>query len=147
RLLWPRYTPHRFSITFRSNLISSNRRHQAAKEFRAHCGRLRSFAALTMNTSFVDIHCHLLPGIDDGAKDWDDSLAMAGLAVSEGIDLVVVTPHQLGNYGQNRGDAIRQHVNELQQRLDAARIPLKVRPGADVRIEPGMCEGLVAGDV
>jgi protein-tyrosine phosphatase len=100
-----------------------------------------------MNTSFVDIHCHLLPGIDDGAKDWDDSLAMAGLAVSEGIDVVVVTPHQLGNYGQNCGDAIRELVNELQQRLDSARIPLKVLPGADVRVEPGMCERLVTGNV
>jgi protein-tyrosine phosphatase len=108
---------------------------------------LRSFAALAMNISFVDIHCHLLPGIDDGAKDWDESLAMAGLAASEGAAVVVATPHQLGNFGQNRGDAIRQMVGELQQRLRAARIPLKVLPGADVRIESGMFERIAAGDV
>jgi protein-tyrosine phosphatase len=100
-----------------------------------------------MNTAFVDIHCHLLPGIDDGAKDWDDSLAMSALAVSEGASVAIATPHQLGNFGQNRGDAIRQLIAELQERLRAARIPLQVLPGADVRIEPGMCERLISGDV
>jgi protein-tyrosine phosphatase len=97
--------------------------------------------------SFVDIHCHLLPGIDDGARDWDESLAMARLAAEDGTTTIVATPHQLGNYGRNRGDDIRRLVTELQQRLDAARIPLTVLPGADVRIEPEMVERLAQGDV
>lgn len=100
-----------------------------------------------MNTSFVDIHCHLLPGIDDGANDWDDALAMAGLATAEGAAIVIATPHQLGSFGHNRGDDIRTRVVELQQRLNHARIPLKVLPGADVRIEPGMVERIASGDV
>jgi protein-tyrosine phosphatase len=97
--------------------------------------------------SFVDIHCHLLPGIDDGAKDWDESLAMARLAVDDGTMAVVATPHQLGNFGHNQGDDIRHRVTELQQRLDRAGIPLKVLPGADVRIEPDMVGRLMRGDV
>jgi protein-tyrosine phosphatase len=100
-----------------------------------------------MGTSFVDIHCHLLPGIDDGAKDWDETLAMARLAVGDGTTTIIATPHQLGNFGQNRGDHIRQLAAEAQQRLDAAGIPLAVLPGADVRIEPDMVEALTRGEV
>jgi protein-tyrosine phosphatase len=100
-----------------------------------------------MAISFVDVHCHLLPGIDDGAKDWDESLAMARLAVEDGTATIVATPHQLGNFDHNRGDDIRGLVAEVQQRITAARIPLTVLPGADVRIEPDMVERLVRGDV
>ncbi len=100
-----------------------------------------------MTISFTDIHCHLLPGIDDGAKDWADSIAMARLAVDDGITTVIATPHQLGSFGHNGGDDIRQRVTELQQRLDAAEIKLNVLPGADVRIETGMCGRLLSGDV
>jgi protein-tyrosine phosphatase len=100
-----------------------------------------------MANSFVDIHCHLLPGIDDGAKDWDETLAMARLAVDDGTATIIATPHQLGNFGHNRGEDIRRLVAEVQQRIDAARIPLTVLPGADVRIEPDMVERLARGDV
>lgn len=97
--------------------------------------------------SFVDLHCHLLPGIDDGAADVETSLAMARMAVADGTYLIVTTPHQLGNFSQNRGDQIRRRVAGLQQQLDAAEIPLSVLPGADVRIDDGMVEALAAGDV
>jgi protein-tyrosine phosphatase len=100
-----------------------------------------------MNASFVDIHCHLLPGIDDGAKDWDESLAMARMAVEDGTTTIIVTPHQLGNYGHNAGDDIRRRANELQKSLQQAELPLVVLPGADVRIEPGMVEMIKQGEV
>lgn len=96
---------------------------------------------------FVDIHCHLVPGIDDGAKSWDDSLAMADIAVADGITTVIVTPHQLGNYAHNDGNSIRQRTIELQQFLDDRRVELTVLPGADVRIEDGMIRGLRDGNV
>lgn len=96
---------------------------------------------------FVDIHCHLLPGIDDGASDWDTSLAMSEMAVEDGIRTIVVTPHQLGNYTENRGDAIRALTAELQQRLEQAGTALSVLPGGDVRIEPEMIDGLKSGEI
>lgn len=46
----------------------------------------------------VDLHCHILPGLDDGAKTIDDSLAMAEDAISDGITHVVATPHANSNY-------------------------------------------------
>ncbi len=96
---------------------------------------------------FVDIHCHLVPGIDDGAKTPEDSLAMARMAVEDGIRTVITTPHQLGSYRANDGAKIRQRVTELQQLLDSNQIDLRVMPGADVRIEADMIPGLKAGSV
>jgi protein-tyrosine phosphatase len=95
----------------------------------------------------VDIHCHLLPGLDDGAGSWKDALAMARAAANEGIATIVTTPHQLGSYARNRGEEIREHVRELQQRLDEEDIPLEVLPGADVRIEPDMLKKLRSREV
>ncbi len=96
---------------------------------------------------FVDIHCHLVPEIDDGAKSWAESFAMAEIAVADGITTIVVTPHQLGTYAHNSGDLIRQKTAELQAELDAHEIPLEVLPGADVRIDDGMVLGLRRGTV
>ena len=96
---------------------------------------------------FVDIHCHLIPGIDDGAKSWEESLTMAEMAVADGIQTIVVTPHQLGTFAHNDGDTIRSSTRELQQQLDAHSIPLQVLAGADVRIEDGMLGGLRQGQV
>lgn len=96
---------------------------------------------------FVDIHCHLLPGIDDGSDSWDTTLAMARQAVCDGISTIVVTPHQLGNYGNNRGESIRKLVRKTEAFLSNHKVPLRILPGADVRIEPEMVEGLKSGDV
>jgi protein-tyrosine phosphatase len=97
--------------------------------------------------SFVDIHCHLVPGIDDGSKSWDESLAMARMAAADGIATVVVTPHQLGSFSHNHGDQIRERTEELQEFLDQHDVPLSVLPGADVRIEPDMLLKLRRGEV
>jgi len=96
---------------------------------------------------FVDIHCHLLPGIDDGADSWTQMLAMARIAVSESIQTIIATPHQLGVHRQNHGQLIRQRTQEVQQRLDDENVNLRVYPGADVRIEESMFQGLKSGDV
>ncbi len=97
--------------------------------------------------AFVDIHCHLVPGIDDGAADLAESLAMARMAVDDGIHTIICTPHQGGNFAQNRGERIRAAVAQLQRQLDHAGIPLDVLPGADVRIESDMLAGLQSGDI
>ena len=100
-----------------------------------------------MPSPFVDIHCHLVPGIDDGARDHDDALAMAMIHVDEGFDTVIVTPHQLGNFASNSGDAIRRAAAKLQETLTTSGVPLRILPGADVRIDDGMVDKLVAGEV
>lgn len=96
---------------------------------------------------FVDIHCHLLPNLDDGAKDISESLAMARMAANDGISTIIATPHQLGAFSQNRGDDIRERTAELQTAIRREGTPLTVLAGADVRIEPGLAGLLASGDV
>jgi protein-tyrosine phosphatase len=100
-----------------------------------------------MTLGWVDIHCHLVPGIDDGARDEADALAMARLAVAEGTATVICTPHQLGNYRHNQGNNILRRVQALQELLNTHQIPLVVLPGADVRIEGDMTQLLGSGEV
>jgi len=100
-----------------------------------------------MMPPFVDIHCHLLPGLDDGASTLDDALAMAEMAVADGIETIVATPHQLGGYSGNSGKMICEAVARFQQALDCRGLPLRVLPGADVRIEPDLVEKIHRGEV
>ena len=100
-----------------------------------------------LGEAMVDIHCHLLPGIDDGASSLDVSLAMAKLAADDGIDIVIATPHQLGNFTRNTSDVVREAVRQLQSHLQQQHIPLRLLPGADVRIEADLTRRLDAGDV
>lgn len=97
--------------------------------------------------TFTDIHCHLVPGIDDGAADLATALAMARQAVEDGTTTVIATPHQLGGNRHISADAIRGGVSTLKRELETAGIPLTVLPGADVRIEPELPALLKAGEV
>ncbi len=96
---------------------------------------------------FVDIHCHLAPGVDDGARSWEQSFEMAQMAVADGFEAMICTPHQLGSFGHNSGELIRSTVSELQNQLTRHDVPLQVVPGADVRIEPSMFDGLASGHI
>jgi protein-tyrosine phosphatase len=95
----------------------------------------------------IDLHCHMLPQIDDGSQSWDESLAMAKLAVSEGITVTACTPHIMPGVYDNAGPAIRELVAQLQSALHAAQIPLRVVSGADVHLAPDVVDGLRTGRV
>jgi len=99
------------------------------------------------SVELTDVHCHLIPGLDDGPGTSDESLAMARLAVADGIGTVIATPHQLGGYARNGGELIRAKTCELQQRLDNSGVPLRVLPGAEVRIEPELARKVRKGEV
>jgi protein-tyrosine phosphatase len=94
----------------------------------------------------VDVHCHILPGVDDGPAKMDDALALARAIVRDGITTVIATPHQLGRLvGKNPPREIRRRVVELQEMLDHKRIPLRILSGGEVRIDVGIC-GLLRDD-
>ncbi len=93
----------------------------------------------------IDLHCHLLPGIDDGAPDLATSLAMARIAVHDGITVMACTPHIYPGMYENTGPAIRQAVAELQIRLNEAGIPLRLTHGADTHIAPDLVAKLRSG--
>ena len=95
----------------------------------------------------IDLHCHLLPGIDDGAPDLATSLAMARIAVDDGITVTACTPHIYPGLYENTGPAIRQAVAALQIQIDAAGLALQVTSGADAHIDPNLVDGLRSGRV
>ncbi|MFR0600754.1 tyrosine-protein phosphatase [Lactobacillus equicursoris] len=95
----------------------------------------------------VDLHCHILPGIDDGSKDWATSLKLAQDAVNDGITHAVCTPHTLnGRYLNHKADVIKL-TEEFQDRIDQAGIPLTVFPGHEVRLSGGLPEALDNDDI
>ena len=108
---------------------------------------LQAGATSTRRPPMVDIHCHLIPGIDDGSKNLEQSIEMARMAVNDGIGVIVVTPHQLGNFKKNTGDLVRAETAKLQAELQRQQIPLRVLPGGDVRIEEPMIPMLLNGQV
>ncbi len=108
---------------------------------------ISSIRGHAVTAGLIDIHCHILPGIDDGAPDWQEALAMARMAANDGIRTIVATPHQLGGYADNRPATIRARCTQFQQLLQQQGIPLRVLPGADVRIEPELAALLRKGDV
>jgi protein-tyrosine phosphatase len=95
----------------------------------------------------IDLHCHILPGLDDGASDVDVSLAMARIAVAQGIETTACTPHILPGLYHNSGSAIRQAVVALRQRFEAEAIPLRLVTGADVHMCPDFVSGLRSGQL
>lgn len=93
----------------------------------------------------IDLHCHLLPGIDDGAPDLETALEMARVAVADGIATTACTPHIYPGLYDNDGPGIRAAVAALQHQLDQAAIPLRLVVGADVHLAPDMVEGFRSG--
>lgn len=81
----------------------------------------------------IDLHCHLLPGIDDGPPTFDDALAMARAAVACGTTSIVATPHVSARY-PNDAERIGALLEELAALLRANAIPLEVLPGAEIAL-------------
>jgi protein-tyrosine phosphatase len=94
----------------------------------------KTMTAKATDDELIDLHCHVLPGIDDGAKDLETSLAMARMASSDGISTIACTPHILPGVYNNIGAAIRQAVARLRESVSEAEIPIRLVAGADVHI-------------
>jgi protein-tyrosine phosphatase len=95
----------------------------------------------------IDLHSHLLPGIDDGASDLNVSLEMARIAVANGVTIQACTPHILPGVYNNVGPQIRLATLELQRHLDEHGIPLRLVTGADAHVTPHMVSALHSGAI
>ncbi len=80
----------------------------------------------------IDVHCHILPDIDDGASDFNESLEMAKIAYRDGVCEIIATPHVYDNKYTIQ-DIIKQ-VDRLNRRLKQNNIPVQIHPGAEVSI-------------
>lgn len=82
----------------------------------------------------VDLHAHILPGIDDGATSIDESLQMCNIAYQDGIRTIVATPH-VGKF-PNTKEIILNKLKELSNNLSTNKIELNLLAGADVEFKP-----------
>lgn len=95
----------------------------------------------------IDLHCHMLPGIDDGAPDMAEALAMARVAVADGITVTACTPHIYPGLYENDATGIRAAIAALRIALQAEGIDLELVEGADTHLAPDMLQRLRAGDI
>ncbi len=95
----------------------------------------------------IDIHSHILPGIDDGAKTIQDSIDMAKKAVSEGIHTIIATPHHRNGKYDNLKSDILPLVCDLNETFKQENINLQVLPGQECRIYGEILEDYQKGDI
>jgi len=93
----------------------------------------------------IDLHSHLLPGIDDGARSMDEALAMARAHVADGTRCVVATPHIYPGVFDNTAERIARSCDEFNAALKEAQIPLSVQWAAEVRASIEIFDWLAAG--
>ena len=88
----------------------------------------------------IDIHTHILPGIDDGVETEDDSIEFARVAAADGIRVIVATPHCKEGFYDNDRPKILAAVERLRARLGAESIAIDLLPGAEVHLCPDLVE-------
>jgi protein-tyrosine phosphatase len=88
----------------------------------------------------IDIHTHILPGLDDGAANWSDTLNMARAAVSEGITTIIATPHHANGYYNNKAVEVAEHTLRINEQLIAAGVPVVIMPGQEIRVHDDLLE-------
>jgi protein-tyrosine phosphatase len=88
----------------------------------------------------IDLHTHILPGVDDGVKSVDEALEFARMAAADGVKTLVATPHCKEGFYVNERDDVLQRVGELSKRLAEEGIELELLPGAEVHICPDLVD-------
>lgn len=134
----------------------SSDRNVGVRQLRLHHRRIiaptrpRTDLSLGLDGLLIDMHCHVLAGIDDGPESIEGSLALARAAVATGTRTLLATPHVNHRY-PNDPDTIARLVGELNERLAAEGIALDVRAGAEIAmtrvgdIEPAQLSRLSLG--
>lgn len=95
----------------------------------------------------IDIHCHILPEVDDGPKTLEESIILAKEAVKEGITSIIATPHHRNNKYDNTKTDIISHVGKFNEILVKEDIPLSILPGQETRIFGEVIEDYRNGEI
>lgn len=95
----------------------------------------------------IDIHCHILPGVDDGAKNIEQSLEMLKIAAKDGITDMIATPHFHYRRGHATPEEIRKNVQELNTAAKAEGIDMTIYPGNELYYTHELLDKVKAGEV
>lgn len=80
---------------------------------------------------YIDIHSHILPGLDDGSRSIEQSLEMLRIAYEEGIDIIIATPHNMPGKGQPPLQSVIEQAETLQQLANQEEIPIDIVVGTE----------------
>ncbi|MGM0238768.1 tyrosine-protein phosphatase [Enterococcus sp. AZ103] len=95
----------------------------------------------------IDLHCHILPGIDDGPQTLEESIAMAHEAIRQGINYILCTPHHDNGHYNNPASKIIPAVQDLQQQLDQRKIELTLFEGQEIRLTSNLMKEIQQKDI
>jgi protein-tyrosine phosphatase len=93
----------------------------------------------------IDLHCHILPEIDDGPSTLEESLRMAKIAVEDGIHSIVASPHTLNGLYENPARKILSHMEKFKKSTLKNNIDLELFGGADVHLCPDILDRIENG--
>ena len=91
----------------------------------------------------IDTHCHLLPGLDDGAPDDAVALAMARAAVADGVTAIVATPHMREGDYLNERPTVLEAVARFRELLARNGVPLAIQSGSEVHLSTRLVERVI----
>jgi protein-tyrosine phosphatase len=86
----------------------------------------------------IDLHTHILPGIDDGVQTIEDSVEFARVASEDGVKTIVATPHYKEGVWENHREGILDGVRVLRERMSAEGLQVNLLPGAEVHLCPDL---------
>lgn len=95
----------------------------------------------------VELHAHLLPGVDDGPSSMDEAIELGRAFVKDGVRGVVATPHVFPGRFDNQRRGIESAVAELAAEFDRLGLPLRVRAGGEVRVSEQIPDMLARGEL
>jgi protein-tyrosine phosphatase len=93
----------------------------------------------------IDLHTHILPGVDDGVKTMDDAVLFARVAAADGVSTIVATPHYREGFYMNTRPDVLAGVAALNDRLRSEKIPIQVLPGAEIHISADLVSRVKSG--
>lgn len=96
---------------------------------------------------FVDLHCHILPALDDGAKDMDKTKEMLKIAYEEGIRRIIATPHFFASKKSASLERIEETIREVESRMEEWGFYIKLYPGNEIYYRSEVAELLEEGKI
>ncbi len=95
----------------------------------------------------IDIHCHILPGIDDGSDSWETSMEMMRIAWADGITDMIATPHFKAGRHNASPSRVKELAGELQKRVNNEGMDIKIYTGNEIMYFSEAADMLDAGDI
>lgn len=96
---------------------------------------------------YIDIHSHILPGVDDGARDIEQSLVMLRKAAENDIKAMIMTPHNKADRRNVSVEGIQRRIGQLNQRMEEEGISITLYPGSEILYRDGVPEALEEGTI